>query len=508
MQLTLNPSSIDDYRTFLRVKGLPTYRIRGRAAWFPDEYMDRVLADRDYVPAVVEYEPPAWAYDYQRDISRLAIAKQKFCLFIECGLGKTIIFLEFAHHANRCLPGKRPLIVSPLMVVSQTVREASRFYPNHPPLVQVRAAGLQDWLRGKDDGTIGITNYEAIRPELDRGNLGCLILDESSMLKSHYGKWGTKLLEMGAGLEWKMCATGTPAPNDRIEYANHAVFMDAFPNVNAFLATFFVNKGQTQERWVMKPHAIEPFYRALSHWAIFMTNPATYGWHDNSETIPPIFVHEHDVPLTAEQFKLAYDRTGRLFADRIGGISNRSVLSQIAKGHFRGKPIASKKPAYIRKLIESWPDESTLVWCRFNAEQNRLAAEMPDAGSIDGETPEEKRLEMVDAFKAGQLRTLITKPKILGFGLNLQKATRQVFSACDDSYEDFHQCVKRSNRVGSTRPLNVHIPTTDIERIQMENVLRKARMVQADTDEQERIFKKATNNGQMQGLGGANHAQD
>jgi hypothetical protein len=325
-------------------------------------------------------------------------------------------------------------------------------------------------------GGIGITNYDAIHDDLPQGNLGCLILDESSMLKSHYGKWGTKLLEMGRGLEWKLAGTGTPAPNDRIEYANHAVFMDAFPNVNAFLARFFVNKGQTQERWVLKPHALEPFYRALSHWCIFMTNPATYGWKDNAETIPPIHIHEHDVPMTPQQRDLAFAKSGNLFAHKIGGISNRSVLSQIAKGSFRGERIETNKPAYIKMLVEI------------------LAETLPDALSIDGSTPDAKRQEIVYAFKRGDVKTLITKPKILGFGMNLQVATRQIFSACDDSYEEFYQAVKRSNRVGSTKPLNVHLPVTEIERIQMQNVMRKARMVQKDTEEQERIFKCAANN--------------
>jgi superfamily II DNA or RNA helicase len=239
----------------------------------------------------------------------------------------------------------------------------------------------------------------------------------------------------------------------------------------------------------MKPHAIEPFYRALSHWSIFMTNPATYGWTDNSDTIPPIYVHEHDVELTDEQSRLAFGMTNRLFADKIGGITNRSVLSQIAKGYYKGESIATNKPAVIRGLIESWPEESTIVWCRFNAEQDRLADEMPDAASVSGDTPDDERQRIIDAFKSGHIKTLITKPKILGFGLNLHVATRQIFSACDDSYEEFHQAVKRSNRVGSRKPLNVHIPITDIERLQMENVLRKSREVQKDTEAQERIFK-------------------
>ena len=489
MEVVLNPSSLADYRTFLRIKTLPQYRICGRVAWVPDEYAAMIARGHKRPHAKGSYSPPAWMFDYQQDITTIAIRKRKYCLFIDCGYGKTAIFLEFARHALKQLsPDRHILIVSPLMVIPQTIGEANKYYGGKLHLEPIAAAELPQWMRAGRG--IGITNYEAIRPELVQGNLGGLILDESSQLKSHYGKWGTKCIALGKGLQWKMAATGTPAPNDRIEYANHAVFMDAFPTVNSFLARFFVNKGQTQERWVMKPHAIRPFYRALSHWAIFMTDPATYGWTDNTDTIPPIIVHEHDVPLAPEQEHLAFGVTGQLFADRIGGITNRSVLAQIAKGHYRGKRIPTHKPAYIRRLIESWPEESTIIWCKYNAEQKLLEEVLPDAVSLDGQTPYDVRLQHIDAFKAGRQKVLISKPKILGFGLNLQKATRQVFSACEDSYESYYQAVKRSNRVGSTRPLNVHLPMTDIERIQMENVLRKARRVQQDTEEQEQLFRE------------------
>jgi superfamily II DNA or RNA helicase len=801
----LDPSSVADYQRFMAIKALPSYRISGRTATFPDEYAERIGVVAQDVAMDTEYNPPAWMFDYQRAITSLAIQKRRYCLFVDCGYGKTAIFLEFARYAREALAAhKRVLIVSPLMVIPQTMDEAARFFPGMP-VERVDAKHLRKWLHGT--GGIGITNYDAIRDDLERGNLGCLILDEcfapdtmidttdesrnrtqtridnilpgdtihgaigddlvlavkkrevpyavivdagqkvtcspnhpwftqrgwvcaqdlepgdsilstvaavrmvrggvcpeghegagevlrsillsevenvdpstlgkgtygggseeaggseegvvrcgesgggkreeadcfvesyvesgytgesirnpeadgpptfrawgqwdwddftaediagcvggtmgcgtsfvvgpaasgishtlqarlskyrtesvyrggwvqpsltedgrpeegcesdfarvagvevlepghpelerlraadgklyfydleaerhpsysvggllvhnSSMLKSHYGKWGTKLLDLGRGVEWKMAATGTPAPNDRIEYANHAVFMDAFPNVNAFLARFFVNRGQTQERWALKPHALRPFYTALSHWCIFMTNPATYGWHDNAETIPPIHIHEHDVPMTAEQQRLAFGGTGDLFAHRIGGITNRSVLSQIAKGCHKGQRIETYKPGFIREMVDSWPDESTIIWCRFNAEQEILAKEMPHAASIKGKTPDDERQRIVYAFKRGEIKTLITKPKILGFGMNLQVATRQIFSACDDSYEEFYQAVKRSNRVGSVKPLNVHLPVTDIERMQMENVMRKASMVQRDTEVQERLFKES-----------------
>jgi hypothetical protein len=306
------------------------------------------------------------------------------------------------------------------------------------------------------------------------------------MLKSHYGKWGQVCLRLGSGVPWKLALTGTPAPNDRIEYANHAVFLDAFPNVNAFLARFFVNRGQTNERWELKPHALRPFYRALSHWCVFLTDPSTYGWKDNVSTIPPIHVHIHDVDLSAEQEKAIQGETGQLFVTNLGGITSRAKLSRMAKCD------RTTKPAFIRDMIASWPDESTLVWCKYNDEQDMLAETIPGAASIDGSTPPEERQRIVDDFKAGRVRVLISKPKILGFGLNLQICTRQVFSGLQDSYEEYYQAVKRSNRVGSTRPLNVHIPITDVERPMVENVLRKARRVDADTREQEAMFRESS----------------
>ncbi len=489
MRLTLDPQSIDDYRIFLRVKSLPKYRVVGRTVIFPDEYAHLIGAAAEPIRDTT-YQPIDGLFDYQREITRLAITKGKYAVFADCGLGKTLILLEFARHARNVLPPDRiVMIVSPLMVVSQTVSEAAKFYGDRLPIERVPAARLAERLRGP--GGIIITNYDALTDEIQQDNLGALILDESSMLKSHYGKWGTTCLRLGRGLAWKLACTGTPAPNDRIEYANHAVFLDAFPTINSFLARYFVNRGETQNRWEIKPHALQPFYRDLAHWCIFLTNPATYGWRDNCETIPPIHVHIQRVGLTDEQQDLVYEKTGSLFADNIGGIMGRSTLGQIAKGSNRGKRIETLKPAFIRSLVDSWPDEATIIWCKYNDEQDRMAETFPDAANIDGATPIEKRLALIDDFKSGRRRVMISKPKILGFGLNLQIATRQIFSGLQDSYEEYYQAVKRSNRYGSTKPLNVHIPITDVEWPMVQSVMDKARRVQSDTEAQERLFQNA-----------------
>jgi SNF2 family DNA or RNA helicase len=166
----------------------------------------------------------------------MAIEKGKFAVFADCGLGKTFILTEFARHALNALPKhKRVLIVSPLMVVGQTIAESDKFYGGKLPIERVTSRNLHDWLNGNGE-RLGIVNYDALNDDVQQGDLGALILDESSMLKSHYGKWGQACIRLGKGLRFKLAATGTPAPNDRIEYANHSVFLDAFPTINSFLA--------------------------------------------------------------------------------------------------------------------------------------------------------------------------------------------------------------------------------------------------------------------------------
>lgn len=490
MQLTFDPNSLTDYENFLKVKSLPQYRIIGRQASFPDEYADRLGVSAD-ASNDDDYKPIRGLFDYQKAIARMAIHKRKFCIFAACGLGKTLMMCEFARNAwQRLAARSRVLIVSPLSVIKQTMQEAEKFYGDKLPLEQLPSGDVQGWLQGRKRSSIGITNWEAMTDDLQAAQLGALVLDESGYMKSHYGTWGTTVIRLGKGLHRKLACTGTPAPNDRIEFANHAVFMDAFPTVNSFLAKFFINRGQTNERWELKPHALKPFYCALSHWSIFLENPATYGWKDNVGNIPPIRVHIHDVPMSAEQTALAYSKTGRLFADEIGGITSRSVLSQIGKGSYKGKDIETAKPAFIRSLVDSWPNESTIIWCLYNREQELLERTFPDAASLKGDTPYEEREREIEAFKAGRKRVILSKPRVIGFGLNLQIATRQVFSGLQDSFEAFHQCVKRSNRVGSSKPLDVHIPVTDVERPMIETVLRKADRVQQDTEEQERIFRE------------------
>ena len=200
MQIHFNTRSADEYRMFLKVRQCPMYHFKGTSAIVPDEYA-KSLGMKVKRPKTADYTSIDGLFDYQRDITRTAIQKRKYAIFADCGLGKTMMILEYARHAATVTRGKI-LIVSPLMVCNQTVEEAVKWYGEQNGIARIRAMDLQHWLSTDPNGfdsQIAVTNYESIREGLDPRKLAGLILDESSMLKSHYGAWGTRLIELGRG---------------------------------------------------------------------------------------------------------------------------------------------------------------------------------------------------------------------------------------------------------------------------------------------------------------------
>ncbi len=485
MIVTLDPNNVEDYRKFLAIKSLPRYRVVGNRATIPDEYASRIGLT-DVKKSESKYVPYPGLFDYQRDLAAMAIRKKRFAIFAEPGLGKTFMMTEWARHAHQQIDGKAVLLISPLMVCEQTVDEAKQFYGNQVKIEPVPANKLASWMRSSSG--IGITNFEAISDEIQEiGNVGAIGIDESHTINSHYGKWGTRIIHLGKGLEWKLACTGTPAPNDPIEYGNHALFLDQFPTLNAFLARYFVNRGATANRWELKPHAKAKFYRDLSYWSFFLSRPGFYGWKDNIKPLPPIHVEILDVPLTPDQVAKASQLNGGLFPSSAGGIVKRSQLSRIAKGI----DAESIKPQFVTDLTRDAAQKGgVLVWCKYNAEQDRLARMMPEAGNIEGSTPTDIRRKLISEFQSGERKILISKGKILGLGLNLQIARTHVWSTIEDSYSLWFQGIKRSNRYGSLHDLRVLVPLTELERPMFDTVLRKANRVRQEIEEQEALFKE------------------
>lgn len=375
-------------------------------------------------------------YDFQADVVRWALRRGRAAIFEDCGLGKTLQQLEWARHV-----GGRVLIVAPLSVGDQTIREAQKLG------LEVRRVRSADEL---GDG-IRVTNYEMVHHFIG-APLDGIVLDESSILKSIDGHTRRLLLEHFTSIPWRLCCTATPCPNDIAELANHAQFLGIMRRED-MLASFFVHD---EDGWRLRGHAREPFYRWLASWAMAMKNPRDLGYDGSRFELPPLRIID-------EVVETEWRRPGVLFAGGLHGITDRASVRRdsVADRVARAAQIANDA------------DGQVIVWCGLNDESKAATALIPDAIEVKGSHSVEEKVAAILGFVQGRHRVLVTKPKIAGFGMNFQTASRMVFLGLSDSYESYYQCIRRCWRYGQTRPVDVHVVVTDHEVEIVENVRRK-----------------------------------
>lgn len=385
---------------------------------------------------VIDEDIHPMLFPFQRDLVRWSIRKGRAAIFADTGMGKTLMQLEWAR-----LTGQPTLIVAPLSVARQTIREGAKIgleidYARQQPLTPQ---------------ALTITNYEMV-DHFDPEMFGAVVLDESSILKAFDGKTRTKLIELFAGVPYRLCCTATPAPNDIGELANHAEFLGICTRVE-MLSQYFVHDDQG---WRLKGHAEQPFYKWLASWGMSLRRPSDLGYSDEGYDLPGLDIES----LIVES---DYAPEGQLFPTVLKGIGDRSAVRRATLAD-RVKAAAS--------LVNGTPDPY-IAWCGLNDESHQLAALVPDAVEVEGSQSPEEKAELLERFVNGEARVLITKPSIAGFGLNFQHCARMVFVGLSDSYEQYYQCIRRCYRYGQTRPVKVHIVLTEVEETVLANVMRK-----------------------------------
>lgn len=395
-------------------------------------------------------------FPFQRDLTYWALKKGRCAIFADTGLGKTFMQLEWAR-----LIGENTLIVAPLSVARQTANEGKKIN------VTVNYARSQEQVKPG----ITITNYEMIE-HFDPSFFGAVVLDESSILKSIDGKTKSKLIEMFAATPFKLCCTATPAPNDIAELANHAEFLGIM-NRTDMLATFFVHD---EKGWRLRGHAKDPFYRWLASWGMSIKRPSDLGYDDTRYILPeltitPIFVQSD------------YSPSDQLFFTGLKGITDRCNVRKDTIQDRVNKAVS---------LINN--GNQYLVWCGMNEEARAIHELVPGSVNVEGKIKTEEKAMSLESFQDGTIQTLITKPKIAGFGMNFQNCNNQIFVGLSDSYEAYYQCIRRSWRFGQTKPVNVYIVLSEYEREIYQNVIRKEKEAQEMSDrlvEHVRQYEKA-----------------
>jgi len=377
---------------------------------------------------------PERLFPFQNDVVRWALRRGRAAVFAQTGLGKSFMELAWGRAVHQSTGGN-VLILTPLAVAGQMVDEARKFgLPAHQCATQAEV-----------QPGVTVTNYAKLH-HFDLSKFVGVILDESSILKSFDGKTRTRLIEACKDVPYRLCATATPAPNDFMELGNHAEFLGVM-SMTGMTSTFFVHDAGDTGKWRLKGHAEEAFWQWMCSWSVLLRKPADLGYADDRYDLPPLVQHEHIVQVDGPP---AVTLSQRLRARRA------SIGQRLAKA------------------IELTPEHRPFVWwCNLNDESAGLAQALPGSVEVRGSDTEADKERKLRAFSAGDIRVLITKPSICGFGMNWQHCSDTGFVGLNDSFEQVYQAVRRFWRFGQVMPVDAHFVAASTEGAVLANLRRK-----------------------------------
>lgn len=369
-------------------------------------------------------------FDFQKYCVKRMVKEGRGAVFAGCGNGKTLISLEWATKVAEH-EGKPILILAPLSVSRQTIKEGAKF-------------GYKvDLYRDMDEATtIAITNYEQIE-NVDISRFVGVVLDESSILKNFTGYYRNLLTEKFKGMPYKLCCTATPSPNDLNEIGNHSEFLEILDSQDMRSKWFVREEGMNNYR--LKGHAKGDFYGWIASWAIMFENPADIGFVETGKLfkLPELTVTDHLIETKPED--------GLLFSTGIVNATNFNM--ELRKTMNERLELAAK--------IARESSGQVLIWIKQNQEGDILGKLIPEAVEVRGSDSDADKEQRLLDFAEGKFRILISKAKICGYGMNFQNCGTQIFASPDFSFEDYYQQVRRSYRFGRKGNVNIHLIITD-----------------------------------------------
>lgn len=398
-----------------------------------------VAVDRGFTPKNIN----AKLFDWQAAIVDLACRRGSFGGFEDCGLGKSAQQLECSAQYIRH-SGDRVLMLCPLAVSHQMQREAAKFD------ISVDVKTCRD--QSEVESGLTITNYERLHL-FDPAEFGGVVLDEGSILKSIDGKIRNALLGDFKHCRFKQSWTATPAPNDYMEIGNQAEFLGAMKR-SEMLSTFFVHDGGETSKWRLKGHAKHRFWEWMASWCAVVQTPRDIGFTDEGFVLPPLNVNRHEIAGGGLSGFL-FDMPAATMADR-----RHAAKSTIAD-----------RCEFVHGLVNV-PADRWVIWCNRNAEGEMLEKIIPDAVEVAGRHSTDEKEARLAAFSAGDIRVLVTKPKIGGFGLNWQHCHRTAIFPTD-SWEQWYQMIRRFWRFGQEHPVGVEVVYSTGEAAIVDNLRRK-----------------------------------
>ena len=404
-----------------------------------------------------------YLFDFQKFIVKRALKAGKYAIFADCGLGKTLMQLEWSRQVF--IKTEKPvLILAPLAVAGQTIKEGNKFGIN-----------VQKY---DNESPIQITNYEQLE-NIDCSQFAGIVLDESSILKNFEGQIKKFIIDKFKDTPYKLACTATPSPNDPMELGNHSEFLDVMSR-NEMLAMYFVHDGGETAKWRLKGHAIKLFYQFVGSWAIMLNKPADIGFAMDGYNLPTLNLIEKEIKTKKRD-------NGLLFNDAIMSATNFNQELRLTK---------IERLDEAAKIVND-SEENFIIWIKQNEEGELLKKLIPEAIEVKGSDSPEYKEKMLLGFANNEFRVLITKTKIAQFGLNYQNCRNQIFASLDFSFEGLYQAIRRSYRFGQKNEVNIFLITTDTMKNVNESINQKQKQFEIMQNEMSNAINENLNGSKM-----------
>jgi len=428
-----------------------------------EEYRALIAAKRvGFTPRgftdVREEDLPSSLFPHQRHGVAFALRNGSSALFYDTGLGKTAMALtwgdEIVRRTNRPV-----LMLAPLAVAAQHLAEAERFG------IEAKASRFGI---APAKPCIAVTNYERLE-KFDPADYAGVILDESSVLKSFTGKTTRALIEAFGQTPYRLACSATPAPNDHTELGQHSEFLGALSR-DQMLVRWFLHDSADTGTWRIKGHAVRDFWEWVASWARAVSKPSDLGFDDRGFEMPELVTHKHIVAAD-RSLSAGEEANGKLAGQaRLFRMPDTSATSI----HAEKRLTSQDRAAVVADVISREPDEPWVIWVDTDYDADAVRAVLPDVVEVSGKMSIDVKEERLAAFSRGEIKRILTKPSIAGFGLNWQHCARMAFAGLSFSYESYYQAIRRCWRFRQMRPVHVHIVCADTEAAIWDTVARKA----------------------------------
>lgn len=389
---------------------------------------------------------------HQRDAVVWAVHGGRRAIFAAFGLGKTLMQLEAVRLVLAKLSRGRGLIVLPLGVRQEFVRDAR--------LLDLEVTFIRRATEAAADG-IYLTNYETVRDgKLDPRGFDVISLDEAAILRGFGGtKTFRELVRLYEGsAAYRFVATATPSPNEYIELLSYAAFLGIM-DVGQAKTRFFKRDSTHADRLTLHPHMEEEFWHWVASWALFLQRPSDLGYSDEGYDLPPLEVRWHEIPSTA-----AASPDGGQHGDGQGILFRDASLGVTQAAREKRDSLAARV-AKMRGIVAESPADHFILWHDLEAERHAIAAALPAATPVWGSQELDEREQRILDFSDGRIKYLAAKPVIAGSGCNFQRhCHRAIFVGIGFKFADFIQAIHRIHRFLQGRPVRIDLIYTEGER--------------------------------------------